>query len=142
MQRNMLVKVAAVVGTVLAGIPILAPAFFSIVSAFRGGGLRFDYLMPAELLPVALLGGVILLWAAWRARLRLKLVAWALGVGVLALSIGLGLAQVTGVANSLEEPPAALMALVIAPIIVYDLAVLVMFVAGILLTRGLFKSAS
>jgi hypothetical protein len=40
----------------LAWFPILAPIVFAVGSLLRDGRFRFDYLMPAELFPVVLVG--------------------------------------------------------------------------------------
>lgn len=140
-KRSTLLKIAAIVGTVLVGIPILAPIFFSIRRTIGSGMFEIDYLMPAELLPVVLLGSAVLIWAAWRAKMRLKFFAWTLAIGTLLVFAGQGIAIVTGMASGEVEPTPLLMAAVIGPIILYDLAVVAIFIGGILLVRDLYKAA-
>ncbi len=59
--------------------------------------MLFDYLMPSELFPLA--GGLLLLWAALRARTGVGRVAWSLGIAVGALAGSQVLAVVTGLAS-------------------------------------------
>jgi hypothetical protein len=67
-NKGVLTKILAVIGTVLVWIPILAPILLTIAELIRTGMFRLDYLMPAELFPLALVGGGLLLWAALRRR--------------------------------------------------------------------------
>ncbi len=76
-KTNTLTKVLAVTGTVLVWLPIVAPLVFAVVALATRGRFLLDYLMPAELFPVAFVGGALLVWAAWRARLRRRLIGWA-----------------------------------------------------------------
>jgi hypothetical protein len=60
-KKDVLTKILAIVGTVLVWIPILAPVVFSVIRFIAQRRFRFDYLMPAELFPAALVGGGLLL---------------------------------------------------------------------------------
>lgn len=73
-NKDGLTKALAIAGTALVWLPILAPVFFSAASLLLDGVFRFDYMMPAELGPVALAGAGLLLWAALRARSQVKLI--------------------------------------------------------------------
>ena len=84
--------------------PILAPVLLSMAVAIQGRMFRFDYLMPAELFPVALVGGCLLIWAALRARSRRRLIGWGLGIASSMLVGGQALAVVTGLASGESEP--------------------------------------
>ena len=139
-KKSLLTKILAVVGTVLAWFPILAPVLLTVVVLIGGGGFHFDYLMPAELFPFALAGGLLLLWAAIRARARRGLIGWGLGVAVGLLVGGQALAVVTGLASGQTEPGGWQWALVLASLAVYSLAVITIGVGGALLLRDLFKS--
>jgi peptidoglycan/LPS O-acetylase OafA/YrhL len=94
----------------------------------------FDYLMPAELFPLALAGGCLLIWAALRARSRR-----GLGIAAGLLVVGQVLAVVTGLASGETEPAGWQWALVLASIAGYSLALVVVGVGGLLLLRDLFK---
>ncbi len=92
-------KALAVAGTTLVWIPILAPIVLSVVFRVARGWFRFDYLMPAELFPSALVGGGLLLWAAVRAQSNRRLIGWSLAAAVCMLVGGQALAVVTGLAS-------------------------------------------
>ena len=80
-------RVLAVLGTVLAWFPLAATVLISLAGSLVRGAFLFDYLMPAEFFPVALVGGGLLLWAAVRARLRRRWIAWSLGLAVALLHL-------------------------------------------------------
>ena len=67
-QKNIFTKILAVIGLVLVWFPLLSPIVFSVVVFSKDRIPRFDYLMPAELFPAALIGGGLLVWASTRAR--------------------------------------------------------------------------
>jgi hypothetical protein len=138
-KRGVFTQILAIAGTVLAWIPILAPVLFSVIALIRSGMFRLDYLMPAELFPLALIGGVLLIWGARRARARWGLIGWGLGIAVVTLAGGQALAVATGLASGKTEPVGWPWALVVASLVMYSLAVVVMGVGGISLLRDLFK---
>ncbi len=139
-KKDAFTKILAIVGTVLAWFPILAPVLLSAATMAQGRMFRFDYLMPAELFPVALVGGCLLVWATLRARSHLNLIGWGLGIAVGSLVGGQGLAVVTGLASGETEPAGWQWALVLASIVVYSLALVAMSVGGLLLLRDLWKT--
>ena len=139
-KKNVLTMILAIAGTVFVWLPILAPIFFSAVRFSQSRMFRFDYLMPAELFPAALIGGILLLWAALRARAYRRLIGWSLGISVVLLFAGQALAVVTGLASGETEAVGWPWALVVASLVIYILAVIAMAVGGILLLRGLLKT--
>ena len=139
--RAAFTKTLAIAGTLLVWVPILAPVLFSALTLIRAGIFRMDYLMPAELFPVALAGGILLVWAAIRARAYQKLVGWSLAAAVVCLVGGQGLAVVTGLASGDTAPTGWQWALVIASLVIYTLALAAMGIGGILLLRRLFKKS-
>lgn len=139
-NKSTLTKILAIVGTVLAWFPLLAPVLISIIFLVQEGIFRFDYLMPAELFPFALAGGLLLLWAAIRARTRLKLIGWSLGIAVGMLVGGQALAVVTGLASGETEPAGLPWALVLGSLIAFTLALIAVGVSGIMLLIDLFKT--
>lgn len=134
-RKGVLTKLLAVVGTVLVWIPILFTVLTSIVGTISSGVFRFDYLMPAELFPIAFVGALLLLWAARRARSHQKLIGWGLGTAAALLGGGQLYAVVSGLASGATEPTGWAWALVMASIALYSLALVVIGVAGILLVR-------
>jgi hypothetical protein len=139
-KKNVFTKILAIAGTVLVWFPILAPFLLSVAVIFTHHVFRFDYLMPAELFPFALVGGGLLIWAALRAHSRLKLIGWGLGLAAGLLVGGQMLAVVTGLASGETEPTGWPWLLVLASLVVYSLALVVMGLGAILLLNDLFKT--
>ncbi len=138
-KKGVLTKILAIAGTVLVWFPILAPVLLSAAVIITEHIFRFDYLMPAELFPAALTGGGLLIWAALRARSRWRLIGWGLGIAAGLLVGSQELAVVTGLASGETEPAGWWWALVLASLVVYSLALIVIGVGGVLLLRDLFK---
>ncbi len=57
-DRGVLTKILAVAGTVLVWLPIVFTVLTGIIGTIASRVVRFDYLMPAELFPLALVGGL------------------------------------------------------------------------------------
>jgi hypothetical protein len=140
-KKGALTKILAIAGTALVWFPILAPVLLCVADIIRGRFFRFDYLMPAELFPAALAGGGLLLWAALRRRARRGIIGWGLGTAAGLLIGGQALAVVTGLASGETEPAGGWLAIVLASIVVYSLALVVTGVGGVLLLCDLFKPA-
>jgi len=141
-KHGSLTQILAVAGTVLAWLPLAAPLIFAVVALMVRGRFLFDYLMPAEIFPVALLGSLLLLWAAWRARARRKIIAWGLGLAVAFLVGGQTLAVVTGLASGETEMGGGQWTWVVVSLIGYCLALAAVGVGGILLLSDLFTKKS
>ena len=129
-------------GTVLVWLPLVLPILLSAAALLRWGLLRFDYLLPAELFPLALVGGALLLWAALRARAYRGLIGGGLGVATGSLVTGQLLAVVTGLASGATEPVGWRVVVVLGAIVLYALALAVVGVGGVLLLRRLFTPAA
>lgn len=140
-KRDVFTKVMAVAGTLLACFPILATVLFSAVRFAQSGMFRFDYLLPAELFPAALAGGILLIWAALRAHSQQKLISWSLLIAVGLLVGGQALAVASGLASGEIEPAGWPWVLVLASIAGYSLALIGMDIGGVLLLRDLFRPA-
>ncbi len=130
----------ALIGTLLAWIPLAAPVVFALSRLIAGGRFRFDYLMPAELGLVAFIGAGLLLWAAIRARARRGVIGWGLGVMVGALVGSQALAVVTGLASGARAATGWPWALVTALLAFYVLALIAVAVAGILLVGEMARA--
>jgi hypothetical protein len=139
-ERNVLTKILALAGTVLVWFPVLAPILLSVVVIITDHTFQFDYLMPAELFPFAVAGGVLLIWAARRARSRQRLIGWGLGTAAGLVVSGQVLAVITGLASGETEPAGRWWMLVIASLVIYSLALVVIGAGGVLLLRDLFKT--
>jgi len=140
-KKGVLTKILAIVGMVLVWMPILAPVVFMVIKLTQGGGFNFDFLMPAELFPVVLLGGALLIWAALRSRLWIRFITWSLITAVVLLIGGQGIAVATGLASGEIEAAGWQWALVVATFIFFFVAVIVLGVSGILLVVGLFRQS-
>ena len=138
-KKDVQTKGLAIAGTVLVWFPILAPIFFSIEHFLRARRFMIDYLMPAELFPAVLLGGILLMWGAFRAKKQRKLTAWSFGAAIVLPFLGGGLATVTGLASGETAEGGWQSALVFAFFALYILAVILLGVAGILLIRDVVK---
>jgi len=138
-QKNILTKVLAIAGTVLVWFPIVAPILLSAIMFVTRGRFLFDYLMPAELFLFALVGSGLLLWATLRAHSRAKFVIWGIGIAVFMLLGGQWLAVVTGLASGETEPVGWIWGVVIASLVTYTLAIILVGTGGALLLKDLFK---
>jgi hypothetical protein len=141
-KKDSLTKGLVIVGTVLVWIPVLTPVLFSIVRFIEARHFLFDYLMPAELFPLALIGGGLLLWASLRTHTHRELIGWGLGIAASLLVGGQVLAVITGLASGETEPTGLWWALVLTSLGVYALALVVMGMGGILLARDLFRHSA
>ncbi len=141
-KKDLLTKILAIGGTVLIWLPILAPVLFSLLRLLTGRIFNFDYLMPAELFPLAVAGGGLLIWAAVREHSRLSIILWGLVIAVGMLFAGSNLAEITGLATGQIEPTGWQWALVVASLVIYTLAVVVVGIGGVLLLRDLFRKES
>jgi len=138
-NKGTFTKILAIAGTIIIWFPLLAPVLLSAAAYIQEKLFLFDYLMPAELFPLALAGELLLLWAAIRARSRRAVIGWGLGITVGFLVGGEALAVATGLASGAAEPTGWRWVLIIASIITYILALITVGVGGILLLRDLYR---
>ncbi len=141
-NRNLFTKILTIAGTVFVWLPIVAPLFFSVLHLIRARQFRLDYLMPAELFPVVLVGALLLIWAAMRAHSQRTLIGAGLAGAVALLVGGQALAVVTGLASGETEPVGLPWAVVLGTLILYDAAAIAIGVGGALLLRELLKKRS
>jgi hypothetical protein len=140
-KRDPLTKILAVVGSILVWLPILAPIVLAVIGSIATREFHFDFLMPAELFPVALAGGALLLWAALRARTYRAIIGWGLGIAVVMLVGSQALAVITGLASGETGTGGWQWVLVLAGLAAYSLAIIAMGIGGVLLMRKLFKAS-
>ncbi len=138
-KGRIVLRILAFVAAALVLLPVIAPIVFSASAMIGRGVFRFDYLMPAELFPLALGGGCLLLWVALRARLHQKLIGWAFGAALLLLIGGQSFAVFSGLASGETEPTGWQGALAMGAIVAYAVALVVLGIGGILLVFDLFK---
>lgn len=137
-KHGLLTRMLAIVGTLLIWLPLAAPLFFGLVRLVAAGDFRFDFLMPAELFPVVLVGALLLIWAAVRSGSYRRPIIGGFVAAVLLLVGGQALAVVTGLASGATEPAGLAWAAVVAALVLYIVALIAIGVGGILLLRGLF----
>jgi hypothetical protein len=136
-KKDVFSKILAAVGMVLVWIPLLLPVVFCIVSLVAYHRFRFDYLIPAELFPIVLAGGCLLLWAALRTRLFRRLIGWSLGFAIGLLIGSQVLAIVTGLASGETQMAGLSWVLVIVMLIGFWVALVYLGAGGGLLLRTL-----
>ena len=139
-RKDVLTRILAILGTVLVWTPILFTVLTSIVGTISSRVFRFDYLMPAELFPIAFVGALLLLWAARRAKSHQKLIGWGLGGSVAFLAGGQLYAVITGLASGVTEPAGCVWAVALASIVLYSLALVMTGIAGMSLVRWPYLS--
>ena len=138
-KTDIFTKILAMVGTLLAWFPIVATIALSGFVTIARGVFRLDYLMPAELFPVALAGGGLLLWAALRAHARRGSIGWGLALMVGLLVGGQALAVATGLASGAIEAAGWPWILVLASLAAYTLTLVAIGIAGVLLVRDILQ---
>ncbi len=138
-KRALSSRVLAIAGTVLAWLPIAAPLVFAIGSLISEGRFRIDYLMPAEIFPVALAAGVLLLAAAILARSRVAWIAASLAAAVVLLAASQAIAWFTGLASGRIGAAGWPWAFTLACLAGYDLAVVALGIGGAVLVRDVFR---
>jgi hypothetical protein len=136
-----LTKILAIAGTILVWLPLLAPVFFSALLLIDKRMFRFDYLMPAELFPLALVGGGLLLWAALRAHSHQAQIGWGLALAVVLLFGGQAIAVVTGLASGEIEPAGWWVILALVALGIYSLSLVIVGLGGAFILRDLFRGS-
>jgi hypothetical protein len=138
-RRGVLTKIMAIAGTVLVLLPVAAPVVFAVMSVFQRRPFRFDWFIPAELFPVVLVGGALLLASVLLADARRKPVIWSLAAAVVLLVCGQVFAMVTGLSSGAAEPTGWKWWITAGSIIGYAVAVAAAGVGGVLLVLDLFR---
>lgn len=140
-KGEMVTRILAIAGTVLAGLPVVFPVVLALVLLIGQHVFLFDYLMPAEFFLLVFAGAALLLWAALRARRFVGPISWTVGTAFGLLVLGQGLALLTGLASG-KVAGGWQQVLVTILIAAYALAVLVLALLGIRLCRSLFREPS
>jgi len=136
--RVAVAKTLAVAGSVLVWFPIAVSILTGLTRSAEVGALRIDYLLPAELFPAVLIGGVMLVAASFLARSRRELVCWSFGVLAAALVLLFAETAVTGLASGEGEADGLALVAAVGLLGVYSVMVVVLGVVSVLLLRDLF----
>jgi hypothetical protein len=134
-KPDLFTKFLAGGGTALIWLPIVAPLALAVGAYVARGRFLLDYLMPAELFPVVLIGGGALLWASLRAKRYGAWIGRSLAIAVGLLFASQALAMVTGLASGATAIGGWQWVLVLTMLGGYALAVATTGVGGILLLR-------
>ncbi len=142
-------RILAPLGTLLVWFPVLAPLLGVLEYVSRPpaeeGPFNFDYLIPAELFPLALLGGAFLilaeLLAGQKGHLHRRLIFWGIGIALAMLAGGQFVAVASGLASGAAQPPSIWWTVVLGALAFYVLGLMVMGIGGLLLLRDLFIPA-
>jgi len=140
-QNRWFTKSLAVVGTIFIFIPIAAPLFFGFLHFLRSNKFMVDYLMPAELFPVIVVGIALLLWAAIRRRACIRWLTWSIILMVITLVGGMLIARWSGLAADEIEPIGFWWSVVMGAIILYIFTVICIGFAGCHLIKILFTQS-
>jgi hypothetical protein len=136
-KKNVLTKLLAIAGTVLAWFTIALEVLFLVIRLVQSDRLLFVFPL------VAPAGGLLLLWAAMRARSRRAIIGWGVAVAAGSPIAAFGLFMFTWIAlggTGNVDPPGIFWLLMVLLLLAYTLAVVAMGVEGVLLLRDLFKT--
>jgi len=137
-NRGGLTKGLAIAGTSLVWLPMAVALVIGVIGTIEARRPRFDYLIPGELGPVELVGALLLLWAALRARANWRAVLGWLVAAVAFVVGSQAVALATGLATGAIEPEGWPMAVVNALFAAYWVALIALGVTGIRLVSRLF----
>lgn len=140
-KKNTFTRILAVGGTILVWLPILAPFIFGGIVSLRSGRFHFDYLMPGELFLLVFAGGLLLLWAAVRARTCRRIIGFSLLAAIILLFGSQGTAVVSGLASGKLEASGFWWITVLIVFGLYILAVLFTGIGGLRLLQKLYKAS-
>jgi len=135
MKKQKAAKILAKLGTILILLTIFSPVLFSILIFIRSEGhvLHFDYLMPAELFPVAMIGGILLIISSILVRTFRALIISSFAAAVVMLLGGQYLAVASGLASGETEPTGCNWTLVLISLGLYFISLIIIGIAGTLL---------
>lgn len=138
-KRNAPTKILAISGTVILWLPIIFMLITSVFGTVYARRFRMDFLIPAELFPIELLGALLLLWAAWRAHLNRKSVGFGLVAALVFLVGSQVIAVISGLASGKVEPTGWIFVIVIAILALFVLSIIEIGISGILMIRMLYR---
>ena len=137
-KSSMLVKICAVLGTVLVAVPILFMIVTAVVGSVMRGQLMMDYLMPAELFMAVFPGAILLLAAAIASRRNIRTIAWGFGIAAVSFVGTMLYTMLSGLASGAVEAEGWPLYLSLIGIGIYDLSVLLLGIGGAVLCAKLF----
>lgn len=139
-KNNISIRILAITGTVLLFLPVLTTFLTGTFISIARHRLRVDYLMPAELGLLAIIGGGLLLLAAILSRTHLKQILLIYLLMIIMLVGSQAIAVWTGLASGAREATGWPFTLVIGMLVVYALLTVVLGLAGVQLSKDLIKA--
>lgn len=136
-KRAKLSRVLAIAGSVFVLLPVAAPFIFLVPSLGREGGPVFDFLLPGELFPLALVGGLLIFWASRREKLRVKLITLSFAGSLVALVGSQALAVALGLASGRTPAKGLPLIAVLVVYALYPLGLAALGAGGILLAKDI-----
>lgn len=140
-NKGIFTKILAILGVAATAFVALAPLLFGLAALIRSGRYLLDWLMPGEFFPAALAGGLLLLWAALRARSHRLWIGLPLGLAVALIGAGVAVASASGLASGASEPQGVWYVITTAAFLLYWLTVALLALGGVLLCIDLFRHA-
>lgn len=138
--KNTFTRTLTIIGTLLVWTPLAFTVFTSAIGTLAEGRFLFDYLMPAELYPFALVGALLLLWAALRSQLRIKIIVCSSVMAAFFLAGSMVTASVVGPENLVTKLAGIPFIMVITLLILYEIVLIGIGAGGILLWKDLFSN--
>jgi hypothetical protein len=138
-DKIILKKILAIAGTVIVLVPFAFMIITSIVGSIQMGMFRMDYLIPAEMAPLILLGALMIFWAALLSKYYLKLIISTMAAAVIFLVSSMAIASISGLASGAMEPRGLVWGIVVAALILYVITTAGIGVEGIFIIKKLFK---
>lgn len=135
--------VLGIAGTVLVWLPIIFMIVTGIAGSISAHQIRVDYMLPAELGFLVIVGAATLLWAAIRERSYIKPIAITAGLALLMIVGCSGVAAISGLASGRVTEAQAPVAVVAGTVMLfgYDLMVALLGFFGLLMTLTIGYSA-
>lgn len=130
-RKTKITRSLALLGTTLVWFPIAALVFTTTVGSIQTRTFIMDFLMPAELFFLVLIGGGLLIWAAFRSN-NLKLpIILTLSLGITMVIGGQGLAMLTGLADGRVGMESGWFTVLAVMLGVYSLTVILLGIWGV-----------
>ncbi len=138
-QKNALIKIFAISGTVMLWAPILFMFITAISGSIARKTLLFDYLMLAEMFPIVALGLVLLIFTTLLTRTFRKWFGWGSVAALVALVVGNMIAVASGLASGTASESGGYFMIVIVSIVVFNILVVALAILAIMLLRRIFQ---
>lgn len=129
----------AITGTVIVLVPFAFMIRTSAIVSIRTGIFRMDYLIPAEMVPLVLLGALMIFWAALLSKHHVKLIISTMATAMVFWIGSMATAAASGLASGATEPKGTVWVVVIAMIVLYSISAAGIGVEGIMVIKRLFK---